>query len=52
MGIAISPAQVDPRVANFIEKPRPMMIDGQWTMAASGKTAVLVYPPDSRARSS
>ena len=24
MGIAISPAQVDPRVANFIEKPRPM----------------------------
>ena len=38
MGIAISPAQVDPRVANFVEKPRPMMIDGKWTMAASGKT--------------
>jgi len=38
MGIAISPAQVDPRVANFVEKPRPMMIDGNWTMAASGKT--------------
>jgi phenylacetaldehyde dehydrogenase len=38
MGIAISPAQVDPRVASFIEKPRPMLINGQWVMAASGKT--------------
>jgi phenylacetaldehyde dehydrogenase len=38
MGIAISPAQVDPRVANFVEKPRPMLINGKWGMAASGKT--------------
>src|SRR3974390_2394899 len=38
MGIAISPAQVDPRVANFVEKTRPMLIGGQWVMAASGKT--------------
>jgi len=38
MGIAISPAQIDPRVASFIEKPRPMLINGQWVMAASGKT--------------
>jgi len=38
MGIAISPAQVDPRVASYIEKPRPMLINGQWVMAASGKT--------------
>jgi phenylacetaldehyde dehydrogenase len=38
MGIAISPAQVDPRVASFVEKPRPMLINGQWAMAASGKT--------------
>jgi phenylacetaldehyde dehydrogenase len=38
MGIAISPAQVDPRVASFVEKPRPMLINGQWVMAASGKT--------------
>src|SRR5215472_16940951 len=38
MGIAISPTQIDPRVANFVEKPRPMMIEGKWTMAASGKT--------------
>jgi phenylacetaldehyde dehydrogenase len=38
MGIAISPAQVDSRVASFVEKPRPMLIGGKWTMAASGKT--------------
>src|SRR3974390_2417919 len=38
MGIPTSPAQVDPLVANFVEKTRPMLIGGQWVMAASGKT--------------
>src|SRR3981081_1114895 len=37
MGIAVS-AQIHPRVANFIEKPRKMLINGKWVNAASGKT--------------
>src|SRR6202171_2004704 len=37
MGIAVSP-QIHPRVADFIEKPRKMLIDGKWVNAASGKT--------------
>src|SRR3982075_1311841 len=38
MGIAISPFQIDPRVADYIEKPRKMLINGKWDNAASGKT--------------
>jgi phenylacetaldehyde dehydrogenase len=38
MGIAISPIQIDSRVAEFIDKPRKMLIDGKWVNAASGKT--------------
>ena len=38
MGIAISPFQIDSRVAEFIDKPRKMLIDGKWVNAASGKT--------------
>ena len=37
MGIAVSP-QIHPRVAEFIDKPRQMLINGQWVEAASGKT--------------
>ena len=37
MGIAVSP-QIHPRVAEFIEKPRKMLINGKWDNAASGKT--------------
>src|SRR5437879_7093267 len=37
MGIAVSP-QIHPRVADFIEKPRKMLINGKWVNAASGKT--------------
>src|SRR6202022_1116346 len=37
MGIAVSP-QIHPRVADFIEKPRRMLINGRWVNAASGKT--------------
>src|ERR1700745_4422701 len=37
MGIAVSP-QIHPRVAEFIDKPRKMLINGKWTNAASGKT--------------
>src|SRR6202522_1614899 len=37
MGIALSP-QIHPQVADFIDKPRKMLINGQWVNAASGKT--------------
>src|SRR5436305_5635140 len=37
MGIAVSP-QIHPQVADFIEKPRKMLINGKWLSAASGKT--------------
>src|SRR6201982_3614796 len=37
MGIAVSP-QVHPQVAEFIDKPRQMLINGRWVNAASGKT--------------
>ncbi|MBS1852326.1 MAG: aldehyde dehydrogenase family protein [Acidobacteria bacterium] len=38
MGIAISAAQVDPRVVSFLEKPRQMLINGRWVDSVSGKT--------------
>src|ERR1700747_3341018 len=34
----ISLAQVDPRVVSFLEKPRKMLINGNWVEAVSGKT--------------
>ena len=34
----VSLAQVDPRVASFLEKPRQMLINGKWVDAISGKT--------------
>src|ERR1700726_1426057 len=37
MGIAVSP-QIHPQVAEFIDKPRKMLINGQWVNSASGKT--------------
>ena len=37
MGIAVSP-QIHPHVAEFIDQPRKMLINGQWVNAASGKT--------------
>jgi phenylacetaldehyde dehydrogenase len=37
MGIAVSP-QIHPQVADFIEKPRKMLINGKWVNAISGKT--------------
>jgi phenylacetaldehyde dehydrogenase len=37
MGIAVSP-QIHPRIVEFLEQPRQMLIDGRWTAAASGKT--------------
>ena len=37
MGIAVSP-QILPQVAEFIDKPRKMLINGKWVNAASGKT--------------
>jgi phenylacetaldehyde dehydrogenase len=37
MGIAVSP-QIHPHVADFIEKPRKMLINGKWVDAISGKT--------------
>ena len=38
MGIAVSPIQIDPRVAEFLEKPRKMLINGKWVDAISGRT--------------
>jgi phenylacetaldehyde dehydrogenase len=37
MGIAVSP-QIHPQVAEFIDKPRKMLVNGRWVDAASGKT--------------
>ena len=37
MGIAVS-AEINPQVAEFIEKPRTMLINGKWVNAVSGKT--------------
>jgi len=37
MGIAVS-ADIHPHVAEFIDKPRKMLINGQWVNAVSGKT--------------
>jgi phenylacetaldehyde dehydrogenase len=37
MGIAVSP-QIHPQVADFIDKPRKMLIDGKWVNSISGKT--------------
>jgi phenylacetaldehyde dehydrogenase len=37
MGIAVSP-QIHPQVAEFIEKPRTMLINGKWVHSISGKT--------------
>ncbi len=37
MGIAVS-AEIHPQVAEFIEKPRKMLINGKWVNAVSGKT--------------
>jgi len=36
MGIAVSP-QIHPQVADFIEKPRKMLINGKWVNSISGK---------------
>ena len=38
MGTLASSTQIDPRVASFIEKPRQMLIDGDWVDSVSGKT--------------
>jgi phenylacetaldehyde dehydrogenase len=37
MGIAVSP-EIHPQVAEFIDKPRKMLIGGKWVNSASGKT--------------
>src|ERR1700728_4092988 len=37
MGIAVSP-QIHPQVADFIDKPRKMLINGNWVNSISGKT--------------
>src|SRR6266849_95361 len=38
MGTTVFAAQIDPRVASFLEKPRKMLINGNWVDAVSGKT--------------
>ncbi len=38
MATTIAPGQVQASVLEFLSKPRPMLIDGQWVETASGKT--------------
>ena len=38
MGIATAPTGIHPQVAEFLEQPRKMLINGKWVNAASGKT--------------
>ena len=47
MGIAVS-AQIHPQVAQFIDKPRKMLINGEWVNAASGKTFPTYNPATGR----
>jgi phenylacetaldehyde dehydrogenase len=44
MEIAVSSAQIDPRVAGFLATPRKMLIGGHWVAAASGKTFATLDP--------
>ncbi len=44
MGIAVSTVTMDRRVADFVAKPRPMLIGGKWVNAASGKTFATLDP--------
>ncbi len=37
MGIAVTP-QIHPQVAEFLDKPRKMLINGKWVNSISGKT--------------
>ena len=43
MGIAVSP-HIHPQVAEFIDKPRKMLINGQWVNADSGRTLGVINP--------
>src|ERR1700675_3943391 len=38
MAVATSPVPIDSRVAEYLDKPRKMLIDGKWVDAISGKT--------------
>ena len=38
MGIATAPTGIHPQVAEFLDKPRKMLINGKWVNAASGNT--------------
>jgi phenylacetaldehyde dehydrogenase len=38
MATTLAPTTIDPRVSEFLEKPRKMLIDGKWLDAVSGKT--------------
>src|ERR1700675_464599 len=43
MGIAVSP-QIYPQVAEFLETPRKMLINGKWVISISGKTFATYNP--------
>ena len=44
MGVAISPLNIDPKVTDFLDTPRKMLIGGRWVAAASGKTFATYNP--------
>ncbi len=44
MGIAVSTVQMEHTVADFLARPRNMLIGGKWVEAASGKTFATLDP--------
>ncbi|MBV9230127.1 MAG: aldehyde dehydrogenase family protein [Chloroflexi bacterium] len=44
MAVSDTEIKVAPEVSQFISQPRPMLIDGKWVQAASGKTFPVYNP--------
>ncbi len=44
MATTANPVQIDSRVAEFLSKPKQMLIGGKWVNSASGKTFETVGP--------
>jgi phenylacetaldehyde dehydrogenase len=44
MAVSDTVVTIDPAVQRFLQGPRPMLIDGQWVEAASGKTFPVYNP--------
>ena len=44
----MSPVQIQPRVSDFISKPRKMMINGQWVDSIQVKLFLRMIPPPAK----